>query len=121
MVKISAGIKTYMPLGRGSRVYARSSLPTKANLMIANSVAVFDADFRGEYLMQFYNYTNKIVQHPAYTRLAQIEFFPYLRASKKFGTAETPEIEFIVDAALYENFAETFESERGAGGIGSTG
>jgi hypothetical protein len=98
-------------------MYARSSLPTKAQLMIANSVAVFDADFRGEYLMQVYNYTNTIVQHPAYTRLAQLELFPYLRDGGKFGTGEIPELEFVVDPVLYEHFAEHFPSERGIGGI----
>jgi dUTPase len=65
-------------------MYARSSLPTKAHLMLANSVAVFDADFRGEYLMQLYNYTAETVEIPAYTRLAQLEFFPYLRAEHQY-------------------------------------
>lgn len=110
-----------MPLGRGSKVYARSSLPTKAHLMLANATAIFDADFRGEYILQLYNYTSSPVSHPAYTRLAQIEFFPYYRDSEKFGTEEIPKLEMLVDPDLYDNFAERFQSERGAGGIGSTG
>ena len=65
-------------------MYARSSLPTKMHLMVANNVAVFDSDFRGEYLMQFYNYTDNVVEIPAFTRLMQIEFFPYLRENNQF-------------------------------------
>ena len=104
-----------MPQGRGAKVYARSSLPTKTGLMVANNVAIFDSDFRGEYLMQLYNYTSETVKISAYTRLAQMEFFPYLRDSGKFGTEEIPALEFLVDLALYEHFVETFKSERGAG------
>jgi dUTPase len=59
-------------------MYARSSLPTKTGLMVANGVAVFDSDFRGEYLMQLYNYTSEVVEISAFTRLMQLEFFPYL-------------------------------------------
>jgi dUTPase len=47
--------------------------------MVANNVAIFDSDFRGEYLMQLYNYTSKEVNIPVFTRLMQLEFFPYLR------------------------------------------
>jgi dUTPase len=102
-------------------MYARSSLPTKTGLMVANAVAVFDSDFRGEYLMQLYNYAPTLVTIPAYTRLMQIEFFPYLREHKQFGSPEIPAVEMLVDDTLYQNFTERFPSERGAGGIGSTG
>jgi dUTPase len=82
--KVGTGIKTFLPQGRGTKMYARSSLPTKTGLMLANSVAIFDSDFRGEYLMQLYNYTSEKVTIPAFTRLAQLEFFPYYRGEKKF-------------------------------------
>ncbi|MDR0651521.1 MAG: hypothetical protein LBG59_09300 [Candidatus Peribacteria bacterium] len=65
-------------------MYARSSLPTKMGVMLANNVAIFDSDFRGEYLMQLYNYTSQVQEIPAFTRLVQIEFFPYFRGEKKF-------------------------------------
>jgi len=51
-----------MPLGWQCRVYARSSLPVKNGLMLANSVAIFDANFRGEYIMQFYNFTSETIR-----------------------------------------------------------
>jgi dUTPase len=92
--------------------FARSSLPTKHNLMLANSVAIFDADYRGEYIMQFFNYTDIEVKHEKYTRLAQMEFSPFYTESGKYGTNYIPEIEFVVDKNLYNNFAEMFPSER---------
>ena len=110
-----------MPQGRGSKMYARSSLPTKTGLMVANNVAIFDSDFRGEYLMQLYNYTSETVNIPAFTRLIQLEFFPYLRENGKFGSASFPYVEMKVDKERYEQFEHHFPSERGAGGIGSTG
>ena len=56
---IPAGIKTVMPVGRCCKIYARSSLPCKTGLMLWNSVALIDSDYRGEYFMQIYNFTNK--------------------------------------------------------------
>ena len=102
-------------------MYARSSLPTKVGLMVANAVAVFDSDFRGEYLMQLYNYTDAVVEVAACTRLMQIEFFPYLQEEGVFGSGGFPRIERKVDQQVYENFEVLYPSERGAGGIGSTG
>ncbi|MDR0608340.1 MAG: hypothetical protein LBG52_08665 [Candidatus Peribacteria bacterium] len=115
------GIKAFLPTGRGARMYARSSLPTKTGLMIANAVAVFDADYRGEYLGQFYNFTSDRVQIPAFTRLLQLEFFPYLQEHGVWGSPNLPTREIIVNPALYERFADEYPSERGVGGIGSTG
>jgi dUTPase len=93
-------------------MYARSSLPGKTGLMVANNVAIFDSDFRGEYLMQVYNYTSETVTIPAFTRLMQLEFFPYLRGDQQFGSASLPGLEMKVDPALYAQFEQTFPSER---------
>ncbi|MBO4203727.1 hypothetical protein J5893_02745 [bacterium] len=43
-------------------MYARSSLPSKIGLMLANGVAVIDSDYRGEYLLQLYNFTAQTVK-----------------------------------------------------------
>jgi len=121
VVRISAGVKTHIPHGRQCKMYARSWLPTKWHLMLANSVAIFDADYRWEYIMQFFNYTKDIVHQEKYARLCQIEFMPYYIWSGQYGTLEVPEIEFIVDTELFDHFEEKFVSERGAGWIWSTG
>lgn len=71
--------------------------------------------------MQLYNYTSEMVQVPAFTRLMQLEFFPYLRGEGQFGSQIFPTIEMKTDKEVYEKFAEYYPSERGIGGIGSTG
>lgn len=118
---IKSGIKTYIPTGRACKMYARSSLPIKNGLILANNVGIFDSDYRGEYLMQLYNFTDKTVNIDAYTRLCQLEFCPHYRGEAQFGTKEIPEIELIADAELFERFDQEYPSERGTGGLGSTG
>lgn len=118
---IKTWIKSFIPTGRCCKIYARSSLPLKNGLMLANSVGLVDSDYRGEYMMQLFNCTSTPVKVEKYTRLCQIEFTPHYRGQGQFGTAEIPQIQLQVDPQLFENFAETFSSERGAGGFGSTG
>lgn len=71
--------------------------------------------------MQLYNYTSQVQEIPAFTRLVQIEFFPYFRGEKKFWSDDIPWLEMKVDPQMYENFETLFPSERGKGGIWSTG
>lgn len=89
--------------------------------MKANSTAVIDADFRWNYLLQFYNYTKEKLSFAKYSRLAQMEIAPYYVWSWIYWTKEIPEIEFIVDKQLYDNFENEFSSDRWTGGLGSTG
>ena len=118
---IKSGIKSFIPLGRCCKMYARSSLPLKNGLMLANNTGLIDSDYRGEYLMQMYNFTSETIHIEKYTRLCQLEFCPHHRGNNNFGSEEIPTIETKVDTELFEHFAETFPSKRGAGGIGSTG
>ncbi len=118
--KIPTWVKTYLPIWWQAKVYARSSLPTKTWLMIANSVAVFDADFRWNYIMQFYNYTDKTLKFDKYSRLTQMEFQPYYVWSWIYWTKEIPELEFIIDKDIYNNFDKNFSSERWEWWIWST-
>lgn len=118
---VSAWFKTYLPVWWVCKFYARSGLPTKAHLMQANGVAIMDHDYRWEYWMQMYNFTKDVVKHEKYTRLCQIEFTPCYVWPGQFGTDYIPDIEFIVDKEMYDNFEQRFETTRGAGGIWSTG
>lgn len=118
---ISTGIKTYIPVWRCAKVYARSWLPVKSWLMLANSVAIFDADYRWEYIMQFYNFGQEVKKYDKYTRLTQIEFMPYYIITQgKRGNEFIPGIEFIVDQNTYDKFDEIYSSQRWAGGLHST-
>jgi len=120
VVQISAWVKTVLPKGWQCKVYARSSLPGKFGLMLANSVAIFDADYRGEYILQLYNFTDKKVNIDKYTRLAQMDFQPYLLESWKYTKNSVPKINYIIDKNAYNDWEKLHSSKRGKGGLWST-
>ncbi len=88
--------------------------------MLANNTAIFDADYRWEYIMQFFNFTKESVKLEKYTRTNQMEFAPYYIGSWQYGTDEIPELEIIIDQNTYDNFADIYPSQRWEWGIGST-
>lgn len=103
IVLVPTGISVAIPDGFVGKVYARSSLPKKYRLMLPNSVGVIDSDYRGEIFVQLYNFgTVPIVLHKG-DRIAQLVIEPYAH-----------------NAVLFE-VDELDETERGAGGFGSTG
>lgn len=111
-------IKTALPLWRWIKVYARSSLPVKFWVMVANSVGIIDWDYRGELKVELIS-LNWEKSLTAWTRIAQLEICPYFQEWKPFPT-QTPKVEVIVDSDIYESFAEKFPSDRGVWGFGST-
>ena len=117
---IPSGIKTVMPVWWCCKIYARSSLPCKTGLMLWNSVALIDSDYRGEYFLQIYNFTNKPISIEKYTRLCQLEFAPHHWWDHNFWSDGIPSIEMKVDKEEYEGFAEKYPSERWAWGLWST-
>lgn len=80
--------------------------------MLANSVGIIDSDYRGEYLMQLFNYTKEAITIEQGTRICQIEFCPHCRGNQQFGTKEIPDIEMQINPTLWEKFEEAFSSER---------
>jgi dUTP pyrophosphatase len=111
-------IKSALPLWRWIKVYARSSLPVKFWLIVANSVGIIDSDYRWEIKVELTSLSGE-KELEAWTRIAQLEIYPYFQEWKPFST-ETPKVEMIVDTDIYENFAEKFRSGRGAWWFGST-
>lgn len=101
-VKVGTGISMAIPDGYFGAVYARSGLSSKQGLRPANCVGVIDSDYRGELIVALHNDTEaeKIIDKNE--RIAQIIVLPYL--SVEFQ--ETDQLD---------------ETERGAGGFGSTG
>ena len=104
-------IKSALPLGWWIKVYARSSLPIKFWIIVANSVGLIDSDYRWEIKVELtsLNWEKKLT---AWTRIAQLEICPYFQEWKAFSL-ETPNVEMIVDPDIFENFSEKFPSERG--------
>lgn len=101
-VLIHTGISMEIPKGYVGLVYARSGLATKKGLAPANKVGVIDSDYRGEIMVALHNHGVEDREIAAGERIAQIVLTPYL-------TAEFTETDILSD------------TDRGAGGFGSTG
>ncbi len=101
-VKIGTGLSFALPEGTFGAVFARSGLAAKEGLRPANCVGVCDSDYRGEYIVALHNDGDapRVVRHGE--RIAQLVLLPFLPME-------------------FEEVAELSETERGAGGFGSTG
>ena len=101
-VLLHTGLAFAIPKGYVGLVYARSSLGTKKGLAPANKVGVIDADYRGEVRVALHNHGSvpQVVEDG--DRVAQLVITPYLTA--QFQAAD-----------------ELDDTQRGAGGFGSTG
>jgi len=101
---IPTGLKFSVPDGYEMQIRPRSGLSLKTKLRIANSPGTLDSDYRGELMIIMENVTNtsnsEVINHG--DRIAQIVFAPIVQAS------------FLVVESLDE-------TERGSGGMGSTG
>ena len=101
MLKYDTGIAVEIPPGYVGLVFPRSSV-CKTGLFLANSVGVIDSDYRGSISLVFYKPSVCIVPYLPGDRIGQLVIVPI------------PAVEFVeVD--------ELSETERGAGGYGSTG
>lgn len=101
-VKVGTGLAIQPPEGYFGAIFARSGLATKQGLRPANCVGVCDEDYTGEYIVAVHNDsdTYKYINHG--DRIAQLLFLPYL-------------------SVTFEETDHLDETERGAGGFGSTG
>lgn len=100
--KIGTGLAIAVPDGYFGAIFARSGLATKQGLRPANCVGVCDSDYRGEYIVAIHNDSDeeRVIENG--DRIAQLVVMPYLAVS----FIETDELD---------------QTERGAGGFGSTG
>ena len=101
-VLVHTGIAIEIPNGYGGFIFARSGLATKRGLAPANKVGVIDSDYRGEIMVSIYNQSGTAETIENGERIAQLVIMPFLAA--EFVEAET-----------------LSDTERGAGGFGSTG
>ena len=110
-VTLKAGARQVLPTGIAialpsadyvALICARSGLASKHGITMANGVGVIDSDYRGELRVALYNESDTdYVIHDG-DRIAQLMVLPVVQ----------PTLEFV-DALD--------ETERGAGGFGSTG
>ena len=101
-VLVHTGIAMEIPEGYVGLVFARSGLATKKNLAPANKVGVIDADYRGEIMVALHNHGAEPQTVECGERIAQIAIVPFLKAE-------------------FEECDELSDTQRGAGGFGSTG
>ena len=101
-VLVRTGVAVALPEATVGLICARSGLATKRGLAPANKVGVIDADYRGELLVALHNHGTAAATVEPGERIAQLLIVPYI-------TADFSECESLD------------ETERGAGGFGSTG
>ena len=99
---IKTGLYLEIPEGYEAQVRPRSGLAYKNGITVLNSPGTIDADYRGEIGVILVNLSNETFQIENGERIAQLIF-------AKFEQAEFMEVETLN------------ETERGAGGFGSTG
>ena len=103
-VDIDAKIHVEIPQGRFGMVVPRSSIGTKKHLALQNTVGIIDSDYRGAIKLKFFNYGNDNVTIEDGEYIAQMIIAPYTS----------------VDLQKVDTLDELSETERGAGGFGST-
>ena len=101
-VLIPTGIALEVPKGCAGLIYARSGIAVKRGLAPANKVGVIDSDYRGEILVALLNHgsCDQVVENGE--RIAQFVITPVLQPA-------------------YEAVDSLTDTERDAGGFGSTG
>jgi dUTP pyrophosphatase len=101
-VLVSTGLFLELPIGYEAQVRPRSGLAFKNGLTVLNSPGTIDADYRGEVKVILVNLSNEEFTIQDGERIAQMII-------AKHEQAEWVEVEQLL------------ETERGAGGFGSTG
>ena len=101
-VFVPTGLAMEIPKGCAGLIYARSGLACKRDLAPANKVGVIDSDYRGEFIVVLHNHGAKPQQIAHGERIAQLVITPVFTP----GFAEVDELS---------------DTQRAAGGFGSTG
>ena len=99
---VTTGLSIALPAGYEAQIRSRSGLAIYFGISVLNSPGTIDADYRGEIKVILINLSNKPVTIKDGDRIAQMVISQYTQA--------------VWD--LRESLSET---ERGAGGCGSTG
>ena len=99
---VPTGLAMEIPKGFAGLIYARSGLACKRGLAPANKVGVVDSDYRGEFMVVLYNHGQETQKVSHGERVAQLVITPV----------------FTPGFVLRDELNET---DRSAGGFGSTG
>lgn len=101
-VAVATGLALAIPHGFEGQVRPRSGLALRRGLTVANAPGTIDSDYRGEVMVLLVNLSREPVTIEPGDRIAQLVIAAVVQA----------------EIAVVETLSET---ERGAGGFGSTG
>ena len=99
---IPTGLAVAIPKNFEIQIRPRSGLAAKSQISVLNTPGTIDADYRGELKVILINLSNKVFVVEKGLRIAQMVLCPVVKATLK----EVTELEY---------------TERGSGGLGSTG
>lgn len=97
-----SGLAVEIPAGTAGFVFTRSGLGIKKGIHVTNGVGVIDSDYRGEIRIGLHNLSAEPYTVQPGERIAQMIIMPYF-------------------APVIEEVTSLTETDRGAGGFGSTG
>ena len=97
-----SGLAAEIPAGTAGFVFTRSGLGIKKGIHVTNGVGVIDSDYRGEIHVGLHNLSAEPYTVQPGERIAQMIIMPYF-------------------APVIEEVQSLSETDRGAGGFGSTG
>lgn len=100
--KISSGIAVALPRGTFGALYPRSGNATKRGLVLANTVGIIDADYRGPVIIALKNTSDQIQIIEQGERIAQLIVQPF-------------------NPVLFNEVESIGTTARGNGGFGSSG
>lgn len=100
--KISSGIAIALPQGTFGAIYPRSGNATKRGLILANTVGIIDADYRGAVIVALKNTSDQVQTIEHGERIAQLIVQPF-------------------NPILFNEAKSIGTTARGNGGFGSTG
>ncbi len=99
---VPTGFAIAVPEGYEAQIRPRSGLSTKYGITLANAPGTIDSDYRGEVMIALVNLGQNSFTLMRGTRIAQMVIAPVMRCT-------------------FTEVDELPQSERGAGGFGSTG
>ncbi len=102
---VSTGIRLAIPEGYEAQVRPRSGLALKHGVTVLNTPGTIDSDYRGEVGVILINHSHEVFKVEPGMRIAQMVFAKVERVT--FNQVNSPD--------------DLGQSERGAGGFGSTG
>lgn len=101
-ILVPTGLSFEIPFGFEIQARPRSGLAAKQGLTVLNTPGTIDADYRGEVKIILINLSSDIIEIKDQERIAQLVVAPVFQAQ-------------------FEEVVELSDTERGAGGFGSTG